>query len=83
VGCLTVYGLEAFHFVDPLLHGYTGEGIVQSHRVEPLEQWGNVRCGGGGVDSEWRRNKQSLEILYKEEFVEYAKKTKSADNANG
>jgi len=56
-----------FHFVDSLLHGYTGEGIVQSHRVEPLEQCDNVRCGGG-VDSEWRRNKKSLEILYKEEF---------------
>ena len=80
MGCLTVYGLEAFHFVDPLLHGYTGEGLVQSHRVEPLEQWNSGRCGGrcgggggGGVDSEWRKNKKSLEILYKEEFVEYRK----------
>jgi len=37
--------------------------------VEELEQWDNGRCGGG-VDSELRRNKKSLELLYKEEFVE-------------
>jgi hypothetical protein len=80
---LTVYDLEAFHFVDPLLHGYTGESLVQSHRVEPLEQWANGRCGGGGsMDSEWGRNKKSLEILYKEEFAGYRKKTKSVDNAD-